>query len=46
MTLLAGILELLLVIAAVYIAVLHLINWLERRGGLTIRLVVEDDGDA
>ena len=46
MTILAGILGLLLVVAVVYIAMLHLTHWLERRGGLNIKIVVEDDGDA
>ena len=45
MSILTGILGLLLVVAVVYIAVLHLTHWLERHGGFTIRIVVDDDNE-
>jgi len=45
MAILAGILGLLLVIAAAYIVVLHMTHWLERQGGFTIRVIWEDESD-
>jgi len=45
MAILTGVLGLLLVIATVYIALQHLTHWLERHGGFTIRIVVEDDSE-
>jgi len=45
MTLLAGVLGFLLLIAVIYIAVERLISWLIRHGGFTIRIEVDDGED-
>jgi len=45
MIILTGILGLLLAVAVVYILQQHLLHWLERRGGFTIKFVVEDDSE-
>jgi len=44
MTLLAGVLGFLLLIAMIYIAVERLTSWLTKHGGFTIRIEV-DEGD-
>ena len=45
MTLLTGILGFLLLIALIYIAVERLTSWLNRTGGFTIRIEVEEGED-
>ena len=44
MTLLTWVLIVLLIIAMIYIVVDKAVAWLQKRGGLIIKIVVEDDG--
>ena len=45
MTLLAGVLGFLLIIAVIYIAVERITSWLTRHGGFTIRIEVDEGKD-